>query len=100
MGRRFTGEPPKLRAGVHVLGPLCRREHEYEDTGLTLRYKRNWACPVCERIAKREKRLERAARSERPPKSPYLYPPPGTLGDVDGLRDSYRRVITEMKRYG
>lgn len=33
-----------------VLGVLCRKGHEYEDTGMSLRYKKGGRCVICKRI--------------------------------------------------
>jgi hypothetical protein len=49
--------------GEFFLGVLCKRNHEYENTGQTLRrfYKGTIACPICQAQASREQK-QRARR--------------------------------------
>lgn len=46
---------PDFSQDKHFLGRLCRRKHEWQGTGKSLRYKSNNLCVTCNRLSKEEK---------------------------------------------
>jgi hypothetical protein len=47
-------------AARYYLGKLCPRQHHYEDTGLSLRYKKSKRCIACDTESARERRQAKA----------------------------------------
>ena len=58
--------PITFNSNKHILGSLCKRGHEYKNTGKTLRYK-SGTCPLC----------NKASAKARGPKIPSKYTSPG-----------------------
>ena len=59
---------PKFNSLKHYLGVPCKRQHLFEDTGLTVRHKKHGNCVECTRLGAREwkaKHLERARENTK-----------------------------------
>ncbi len=49
----------EINEGIHYLGTLCKRGHEHEGTGKSLRYKNKSACTVCQLAHSRRRYREK-----------------------------------------
>lgn len=76
MTRPYNNEPFVYDPAKHILGPLCKHNHEHEDTGLSIRYKWNKRpCCTCVRLSRRnlpkatkqrQKELQQQWRKDNP----------------------------------
>ena len=62
--RQTQTESPPFDTSKYVLGPLCPRRHEYQNTGQTLRRLRSHSCPACDVEQQRERRQAKQQRKE------------------------------------
>lgn len=72
---------------MYFLGKLCRRGHDHEESGRSLRFSANKACVACQRLAKEAWKTKDAARYQRTNRAAWLSKYGITIADYDRMLD-------------